>query len=155
MNLNMRSPLSKSCQMTLKLFRHVFYIMYHKKCIFLFFNTPYCVYFQLSLFILFLQYPLFSKYSLYFPTVHTFCLILSLNIFPIFWFSYITIFLWPRLLLFPIFYIPYIPLSFLWLLWQDCWELKQDLFDFPCFFVGELGKGAKKKKKKCFLYHVP
>ena len=30
MNLNMRFPLSKSCQTTLKLLRHVFYIMYHK-----------------------------------------------------------------------------------------------------------------------------
>ena len=30
MNLNMRFPLSKSCQMTPKLPRHVFYVMYHK-----------------------------------------------------------------------------------------------------------------------------
>ena len=30
MNLNMRFPLSKSCQTTPKLLRHVFYIMYHK-----------------------------------------------------------------------------------------------------------------------------
>ena len=148
MNLNMRSPLSKSCQMTLKLLRHVFYIMYHKKCIFLFFNTPYCVYFQLSLFILFLQYPLFSKYSLYFPTVHTFCLILSLNIFPIFWFSYITIFLWPRLLLFPIFYIPYIPLSFFVIVVTGLLRVKTGFIWLSLLFCGGIREGCKKEEKK-------
>ena len=39
MNLNMRFPLSKSCQMTSKLLRHVFYIMYHKNYYQAYFST--------------------------------------------------------------------------------------------------------------------